>query len=70
MTELVSAENILSHLKPELEQKCFVNSIGLFGSVVIRADFTIKSDVEVIVDLTKPVGIEFIDPANRRQSIA
>ena len=53
---------ILTQLKPELIQKYFVNSIGLFGSVV-RDDFTDKSDVDIIVDFSKPIGIEFIDLA-------
>ena len=54
---------ILTQLKPELAQKYFVNSIGLFGSIV-RDDFTDKSDVDIIVDFSKPIGIEFIDLAD------
>jgi uncharacterized protein len=67
MTELTSIKQILSQLKPELKQKYFVNSIGLFGSVV-RDDFTDKSDVDIIVDFTKPIGVEFIDLANYIES--
>lgn len=63
MTELEAIKQILAQLKPELEQKFFVNSIGLFGSVV-RGDFTDKSDIDIIVDFSKPVGIEFIDLAD------
>lgn len=63
MTELAAIKQILAQLKPELEQKFFVNSIGLFGSVV-RGDFTDKSDIDIIVDFSKPVGIEFIDLAD------
>ena len=62
MTDLTSIMQILTQLKPELIQKYFVNSIGLFGSVV-RDDFTDKSDVDIIVDFSKPIGIEFIDLA-------
>lgn len=50
-------------LKPEITDKYFVNSIGLFGSIV-RDDFNEFSDIDIIVDFTKPVGIEFIDLAN------
>jgi hypothetical protein len=46
-----------------MEQRFFVNSIGLFGSVV-RDDFKASSDIDIIVDFTKPVGIEFVDLAN------
>jgi len=67
MTELTSIKQILSQLKPELKQKYFVNSLGLFGSIV-RDDFTDKSDVDIIVDFSKPIGIEFIDLADYIES--
>jgi uncharacterized protein len=67
MTELTSIKQILTQLKPELKQKYFVNSIGLFGSIV-RNDFTDKSDVDIIVDFSKPIGIEFIDLADYIES--
>lgn len=63
MTDLMYIKNSLSALKPEMQQRFFVNSIGLFGSVV-RDDFKVSSDVDIIVDFTRPVGIEFIDLAN------
>ena len=50
-----------------MKQKFFVNSIGLFGSIV-RDDFTSKSDIDIIVDFTKPIGIEFIDLADYIES--
>jgi predicted nucleotidyltransferase len=53
----------LRDLKPELAQKFFVSSIGIFGSAV-REDFSEKSsDIDLLVDFSKPVGIEFIDLA-------
>jgi len=67
MTELTSIKRILTQLKPELTEKYFVNSIGLFGSIV-RDDFTPKSDVDIIVDFSKPVGVEIIDLANYLES--
>ena len=63
MNDLASIKNILTQLKPELRSKFYVNSIVLFGSVV-RDDFNDLSDVDIIVDFTKPVGIEFIDLAD------
>ena len=63
MTDLATIKQILTQLKPELSEKYFVNSIGLFGSIV-RADFTEESDVDIIVDFSKPIGIEFIDLAD------
>lgn len=67
MKDFISIKQILTQLKPELAEKYFVNSIGLFGSIV-REDFTDKSDVDIIVDFSKPVGIEFIDLANYIES--
>lgn len=67
MTELSSIKQILTQLKPELTEKYFVNSIGLFGSIV-RDDFTENSDVDIIVDFSKPIGIEFIDLADYIES--
>jgi len=54
---------ILEQLKPELEQKYHVQTLGLFGSV-LRDDFSAKSDVDILVDFSAPIGIEFIDLAN------
>ena len=63
MTDLMAIKNSLAAIKPELQHRFFVNSIGLFGSVV-RDDFKASSDIDIIVDFTKPVGIEFVDLAN------
>jgi len=60
-------ENIIStlkSLKPELALKYSVSNLGIFGSIT-RKDFNPeKSDVDIIVEFSKPVGIEFIDLAN------
>ena len=63
MTDLNTIKQILTQLKPELTAKYNVSSIGLFGSIV-RDDFTPSSDVDIIVDFSKPIGIEFIDLAD------
>ncbi len=63
MTDLNTIKQILTQLKPELIAKYHVNSIGLFGSGV-RDDFGPSSDVDIIVDFSKPIGIEFIDLAD------
>jgi len=63
MTDLTSIKNSLKLLKPELANKFFVNSIGLFGSIV-RDDFNESSDIDIIVDFSKPIGVEFIDLAD------
>ena len=63
MTELNTIKQILTQLKPELITKFHVSSIGLFGSVV-RDDFSPTSDIDIIVDFSQPIGIEFVDLAD------
>jgi predicted nucleotidyltransferase len=63
MKELATIKQIIKELKPELEKKFHVSSIGIFGSVV-RNDFSDNSDVDIIVDFSQPIGIEFIDLAD------
>ena len=50
-------------MKPELVEKFHVSTIGLFGSVV-RDDYSATSDIDIIVDFSQPIGIEFIDLAD------
>src|SRR5690349_13355035 len=64
MSPIESVQQILLQVKPELVRKYHVKSIGLFGSIV-RDDYVAsKSDVDIIVEFSRPVGIEFIDLAD------
>ena len=63
MTELNTIRQILILLKPELIDKYHVSSLGLFGSIV-RDDFKPTSDIDIIVDFSQPIGIEFVDLAD------
>jgi len=63
MEMLAVIQKKLQQIKPELALKYNVSSIGLFGSVV-RNDFTNESDIDIVVDFSQPIGIEFIDLAN------
>ncbi|WP_373515884.1 nucleotidyltransferase family protein [Persicitalea sp.] len=63
MTNFQSILQTLTYLKPELVSKYHIRSLGLFGSVV-RDDFTESSDVDILVDFSQPIGIEFIDLAD------
>jgi predicted nucleotidyltransferase len=63
MKELATIKEIIKELKPELEKKFHVSSIGVFGSVA-RNDYSENSDVDIIVDFSQPIGIEFIDLAD------
>ena len=63
MSQLNDIRISLSQIKSELAEKYHVRSIGLFGSIV-RDDFSSQSDIDIIVDFSQPIGIEFIDLAN------
>lgn len=58
----------LHEIKPTLVTKYGVSTIGLFGSVV-RDDFTNESDIDIVFDFSKPIGIEFIDLAYELEAI-
>jgi len=54
-------------MKEELLKKFGVSSIGLFGSVT-REDFTDKSDIDILVDFSRPIGMEFFTLADLLES--
>ena len=60
---LSEVQHKLKQMKPELVSKYHISSLGIFGSIV-RDDFTDESDIDIIVDFSAPIGIEFIDLAN------
>jgi len=68
MNYLATIENKLKQTKPYLVDKYHVNEIALFGSI-LRNDFSDKSDIDIIVDFSEPIGIEFIDLANELEII-
>jgi uncharacterized protein len=64
MSNFTIVKDALKSLKPLLESKYNVKSLGLFGSIV-RSDFSpSKSDIDILVEFSKPIGIEFIDLAD------
>ncbi|RYZ21103.1 MAG: DNA polymerase subunit beta [Chitinophagaceae bacterium] len=63
MEHMSTIKAILEQLKPELEAKYHVQTLALFGSVV-RDDFNASSDVDILVDFSAPIGVEFIDLAD------
>ena len=62
MKSIVQIQQELASLKPTLMKQFFVSSIGLFGSYV-RNEQNDNSDLDIVVDFSKPVGIEFVDLA-------
>lgn len=54
------AIKILKEHKSELQQKFPLKTIALFGSYA-RNEQTNDSDIDVLVEFSEPVGIEFVD---------
>lgn len=53
-------ETALKQLKPSLAEKFKVKEIGIFGSFVRGEGFG-RSDVDILVEFSEPIGWEFID---------
>mgnify|MGYP001077011587 CR=1 FL=1 len=61
MGKIKEIKRELEELKPILREKFKVKSIGLFGSY-IRGEVTRKSDLDVLVEFSEPIGFfEFIE---------
>ena len=63
MTKLEYIISDLSSMKEELAKTFGVSALGLFGSIT-REDFTDKSDIDIIVDFSRPIGMEFFTLAD------
>ncbi len=57
LNEIIS---IIQEMKPELEKNFKVIRIGIFGSFV-RAEEKQGSDIDIIVELSEPIGLDLID---------
>lgn len=53
-------EQILKAEKQYLAEKFNVSKIGIFGSYA-RNEQTNESDIDILVEFSKPVGFEFVD---------
>lgn len=61
MTKLNQVKKVLSQEKAILAKKYHVKRLGVFGSLV-RGDAHAKSDIDVLVDFSKPIGLlQFIN---------
>jgi len=54
------AVNRLRRIKPYLQREYAVKRVGLFGSTA-RGTHTDSSDVDILVEFARPIGIEFVD---------
>lgn len=54
----------LKRVKPSLEKKYGVKELALFGSYSRNTAVPGKSDVDVMVDFSQPIGLAFVDLAD------
>ncbi len=59
MKELKSIKNILDKYEKILKKKYKVKKIGIFGSYA-RGDQKKDSDIDILVELEKPLGLKFV----------
>jgi len=50
----------LQSLKPRLQEEYGLSELALFGSYS-RGEQTTESDIDIMVDFNKPIGIEYLD---------
>ncbi|MBS4028352.1 MAG: nucleotidyltransferase family protein [Ignavibacteriales bacterium] len=56
-------KNILFNQKETLNRRYNVKNIGIFGSYA-RGEQTPSSDVDILIELEKPIGLAFVELAN------
>lgn len=59
---------ILRHSKPELQQKYPISALGVFGSYA-RGEATEKSDIDVAVEISGPMGLSFVAMAEEIEAL-
>ena len=68
MTSLADIKATLKSNKQRLTEKYGLSLLAVFGSYG-RGQQTENSDVDILVDFQKPIGIEFIDLANELEKL-
>ena len=68
MYTLQSILNKLREYKPELQRKYPVSRLGVFGSYA-RKEATDQSDIDIAVEITAPMGLNFIEMADEIEDL-
>ncbi len=68
MKTLKEVRKLLNKKKPYLREKYNVSSLAIFGSYA-RSEETPVSDIDILVDFDKPIGIEFVDLAEELENM-
>ncbi|MCZ7602377.1 MAG: nucleotidyltransferase family protein [Melioribacteraceae bacterium] len=59
MKKLFEIKNIINNSKPYFAEKYGLKSIAVFGSYA-RGDETEISDVDLLVEFNRPIGLDFV----------
>ena len=68
MLSLLEIKNTLLFHKQRLSSKYGLSNIAIFGSYA-RNQQTITSDLDILVEFNRPIGLEFIDLADELEYI-
>ena len=68
MYTLQTILNKLRQHKPELQRKYPVSKLGVFGSYA-RGEATEESDIDIAVEITGPMGLNFIEMADELENL-
>lgn len=68
MKNLNEIKKLLEYHKQRLKDRYNIKNIGLFGSIV-RGDATAKSDIDILVEFEKPIGLDFVSLADELEDI-
>jgi uncharacterized protein len=60
--------SILHDNKPYFEKKYHVSRIGIFGSCA-RGESGADSDVDILVEFSRPIGLDFVTLADELESL-
>lgn len=68
MTSLTDIQDTLKNNKQRLTDKYGLSLLAIFGSYG-RGQQNENSDIDILVDFQKPIGVEFIDLANELERL-
>jgi predicted nucleotidyltransferase len=68
MRNLEQIRKQLQVYKPELMKRCGLSQLAVFGSYA-RNQQTSESDLDILVEFDRPIGIAFIDLADELERI-
>lgn len=68
MKTISEIKELLQKNKKDLMMKYDLKSIALFGSIA-REEATEKSDIDILVEFEKPIGLEFVLLADELEEI-